>query len=96
MVEANKPILLKATIIGGSGNDVTGAVRQYINLRGFPSIPKPPDAQIFLNRPPQDGWIPAFVRATNTGTRFRELRPPRRGRGDVSGLAEPNRFRIRL
>ncbi|HEY8750865.1 MAG TPA: hypothetical protein VIM11_22970 [Tepidisphaeraceae bacterium] len=71
MVEANKPILLKATIIGGSGDDVTGAVRQYISLRGLPSIPKPLDAQTFFEQA-ASGWLDSGIRA---GDRYRHAIP---------------------
>lgn len=39
-IQANKPITVKATIIGGKGNTVIPAVQQYVALRGWPSLPQ--------------------------------------------------------
>jgi len=38
-LEANKPLVLKATIIGGKGKSVIPAVGQYVRLRGLPPAP---------------------------------------------------------
>jgi hypothetical protein len=62
MLTANEPIVLHATIIGGSGNDVTGAVRQYVKLRGVPAVPKAMEAQKFFEQA-ASGWLDSGVRA---------------------------------
>jgi len=38
-LEANRPLVLKATIIGGKGKSVMPALRQYVALRGLPPVP---------------------------------------------------------
>ena len=40
-LQANKPLVLNATLIGGRGRDITAAVQQYVELRGLPALPKP-------------------------------------------------------
>ncbi|NLH16123.1 MAG: hypothetical protein GX455_06060, partial [Phycisphaerae bacterium] len=39
-ISANKPITVKATIIGGKGDTVIPAVQQYVALRGWPRLPQ--------------------------------------------------------
>ena len=39
-IEANKPITVKALIIGGKGETIIPAVQQYVALRGWPKVPE--------------------------------------------------------
>jgi hypothetical protein len=39
-IEANKPLRMSATIIGGKGKSVVPAVQRYVDLRGVPDVPK--------------------------------------------------------
>lgn len=72
LLVANKPLKLRATIIGGRANDVTTAVQQYISRRGLPLVP---DTGMTL---PQyvsfaaAGWLDSGIRA---GGKFRHAYP---------------------
>jgi hypothetical protein len=39
-VAAGKPLILRATLIGGKGQSVVPAVQQYVALRGLPPVPE--------------------------------------------------------
>ncbi len=39
-LEANKPIGVRAWIIGGRGETIVPAVKQYVDLKGFPAVPE--------------------------------------------------------
>lgn len=39
VLQANQPLVLNATLIGGRGESVVPAIQQYVRLRGLPSLP---------------------------------------------------------
>ncbi|MER3474422.1 MAG: hypothetical protein C4335_10415 [Armatimonadota bacterium] len=64
-IEANKPLVLDATIIGGEGNTVIPAVQQYVRLRALPPVPDTGlDAQGYLKLA-AEGWLESRIREGN-------------------------------
>ncbi len=64
-LEANKPVVLDATIIGGEGDTVIPAVQQYVRLRGLPPVPDSGlDAQGYLKLAAA-GWLDSQIRVGN-------------------------------
>ena len=64
-LEADTPILLHATIIGGEGDTVIAAVGQYVALRGLPPLPDTGlDAQGYV-RLAAAGWLDSKIREGN-------------------------------
>lgn len=59
-LEANKPLTLRATIVGGVGNDVTPAVRQYVALRGLPPAPRPMGFDAYVQLA-SAGWLDSKI-----------------------------------
>lgn len=71
-LEANKPLLLRATLIGGKGKSVLPAVQQYVALRGLPEIP---DTKLDLPayaKLTAAGWLDSKIR---DGHRYRHAYP---------------------
>lgn len=70
-ITPNAPLVLRATLIGGKGDSVVPAVRQYVALRGLPPIPKieKNDALALL----ASGWLDSHVR--QSGDVFRHAYP---------------------
>jgi len=67
-LEAGKPLVLRAGIIGGRGETVVPAVEQYVRLRGLPPVPKTGlDAPGYV-RLASAGWLKSALRE---GGRFR-------------------------
>ncbi len=65
MLEANKPLVLDATIIGGEGDSVVPAVQQYVRLRGLPPVPDTGlNAQGYLQLA-ASGWLDSRIREGN-------------------------------
>ncbi|MEJ5251254.1 MAG: hypothetical protein WHX60_05155 [Armatimonadota bacterium] len=64
-IEANKPLVLDAVIIGGEGDTVIPAVQQYVRLRGLPPVPDTGlDAQGYLKLA-AEGWLESRIREGN-------------------------------
>jgi len=64
-LDADAPLLLHATIIGGAGETVEPAVRQYVALRGLPPLPETGlDAQGYV-RLAAAGWLDSKIREGN-------------------------------
>ncbi len=61
-LEANKPLVLKATIIGGKGKSVIPAVRQYVALRGLPTAPDTGLDTDGYARLAAAGWLDSKIR----------------------------------
>ena len=66
-LEVNQPLVLHATIIGGTGDTVVPAVQQYVRLCGLPAVPDPMDAAAYV-RLAAAGWLDSGIR---DGHRFR-------------------------
>lgn len=71
LLRANQPMELRATIIGGTGSEVTPAVRQYVALRGLPPVKKPMDFDAYLHLA-SAGWLDSHVR---DGAQYRHAIP---------------------
>lgn len=64
-IEANQPLVLDATIIGGEGETVIPAVQQYVRLRGLPPVPDTGlEAQGYLKLA-AEGWLESRIREGN-------------------------------
>jgi hypothetical protein len=65
LLAADEPLVLTASLIGGRGQSVVPAVRQYIALKGVPAVPDPHyDARDFA-RLEAHGWLDSQIRGTN-------------------------------
>jgi len=64
-LDADTPMVLHATIIGGAGDTVVPAVRQVVALRGLPPLPETGlDAQGYV-RLAAAGWLESKIREGN-------------------------------
>jgi hypothetical protein len=69
---AGKPLILRATLIGGKGKSVVPAVQQYVALRGLPPVPAPGmDLQGYVSLAAA-GWLDSRIRE---GDRYRHAYP---------------------
>jgi len=66
-IEPGKPLVLKATILGGKGASVIPAVQQYVRLRGLPPVPTPMDWPRYAALA-SSGWLDSKIRE---GDRYR-------------------------
>jgi hypothetical protein len=71
-LEANKPLVLRATLIGGKANSVIPAVQQYVALRGLPEIPEVKMDLAAYARLTAAGWMDSKLR---DGNRYRHAWP---------------------
>ena len=61
-LKANQPLTVRATFLGGVGESVVPAVRQYIGLRGLPTIPQSGlDAKAYCQLA-AGGWLDSALR----------------------------------
>ena len=64
-LDAGTPMVLHATIIGGTGDTVVPAVEQYVALRGLPPLPETGlDAEGYI-RLAAAGWLDSKIREGN-------------------------------
>ncbi|MDE2127483.1 MAG: hypothetical protein KGJ62_12925 [Armatimonadetes bacterium] len=61
LVQANQPITLQATILGGRDDSAIGAVSQYVDLMPQPTIVKP--AESVWEGMADDGWLHSGIRS---------------------------------
>jgi len=66
-LKPGEPLVLRATIIGGTGDTVVPAVQAYVRLRGLPPVPEPMDEAGYV-RLASAGWLDSDIRE---GHRFR-------------------------
>jgi hypothetical protein len=67
-LSAKKPLMLRATIIGGRGQSMVPAVQQYVALRGLPKVlPLDMDKQDYVSLA-AGGWLDSKIRV---GKKFR-------------------------
>jgi hypothetical protein len=57
---ANAPLLLRATLLGGTGNSIVPAVQQYVHLRGLPPVPATMSLPEYVSLA-SSGWLDCFV-----------------------------------
>ena len=61
-LKANEPVTVKATVLGGAGNSVVPAIKQYVALHGLPPLPDTGmDAQAYY-RWAAGGWLDSKIR----------------------------------
>jgi hypothetical protein len=63
-LKANEPVVLHATIVGGTARDATAAVQKYAALRGLPAVPQRTEPQQFYAMMAA-GWLDSQVRSGN-------------------------------
>jgi hypothetical protein len=64
-LKKGKPLVLRATIIGGTGKSVVPAVQQYVALRGLPHVPAwGMDKQGYVSLT-AGGWLDSQIRVGN-------------------------------
>ena len=83
-LDADQPLVLKATILGGTGESVIPAVRQYVALRGLPPVPDTGlDADGYA-RLAAGGWLDSKIRE---GDLYRHAVWPNFGAQPAAGAA---------
>jgi hypothetical protein len=60
---AGRPLGAKFTIIGGAGNSVAPAVRQYVAIKGLPEVPKLAGGLVGAVEMLAHGWLDSGIRA---------------------------------
>jgi len=58
---ANRPLRLRAAIVGGAGQNIVPAVQQYVALRKLPAVPAVPDFPDYV-RLAAAGWLDSKIR----------------------------------
>jgi hypothetical protein len=84
ILKANRSLTLRATILGGKGESIVPAVRQFVTLRGLPPLP---DAKMDLQGYAAfaaHGWLDSKIRE---GTRFRHAVGANFGAGAAADAA---------
>lgn len=61
-LNANQPLILHATLLGGRGRSVVPAVQQYVKLRGLPPLPAPVASAQEYFRLAARGWLDSQIR----------------------------------
>jgi len=72
-IRKDQPIVLYATLIGGTGANITAVVKQYVSLRGLPATPSVPDLRSFATAM-AGGWLDSSIRV---GSDYRHAFPGR-------------------
>jgi hypothetical protein len=67
-IKAGQPLTARATIIGGLGDTVVPAVRQYVEIRGLPAVPEFKGGFDAAVRLLSHGWLDSAI---NEGGLFR-------------------------
>ena len=62
LVRSNEPVVLRAVIIGGRGQTVVPAVKQYVALCGLPPLPASAPAAADYFRTASHGWLDSRIR----------------------------------
>ncbi len=83
-LEAGEPLVLRACIIGGEGETVVPAVRQYVRLRGLPPVPETGLDALGYVRLASAGWLDSDIR---DGDRYRHAVWPKWKAGPAAGPA---------
>lgn len=60
-LEANKPVIVKYTIIAGAGDSIIPAVKQYVALKGLPHVPKFPGGLDETVKMLAHGWLDSGI-----------------------------------
>jgi hypothetical protein len=58
------PLMLRATLLGGTGKTVVPAVEEYVRLRGLPPLPAAPNLQQYVSLA-TGGWLDSKIREGN-------------------------------
>lgn len=61
---ANRPLVLRATIVGGAGQSAVPAVQHYVRLKGLPALPKAPSFSEYVALA-GGGWLDSAIREDN-------------------------------
>jgi hypothetical protein len=64
LLPGHTPLVLRATLLGGSGNSVVPAIEQYVRLRGLPPVPAAPSFQQYVAAA-TGGWLDSKIREGN-------------------------------
>ncbi|HTL58929.1 MAG TPA: hypothetical protein VL361_24795 [Candidatus Limnocylindrales bacterium] len=60
-LSARAPLVLRATLLGGSGKTIVPAIQQYVRLRGMPPLPVAPNLQQYVSLA-AGGWLDSKIR----------------------------------
>ena len=61
---ANTPLVLRATLLGGTGRSVVPAIQQYVHLRGLPPVPGTMSLPEYVSLA-ASGWLDSGIRKGN-------------------------------
>lgn len=62
LLHARQPVSLRATLLGGKGDSVVPALKQYVSLRGLPPLPAPSFDLAHYAPAAAGGWLNSKIR----------------------------------